>query len=231
MQCADDIHTLVERAKGFSPAGNVIDILNSMDENIQTISFCTSHQTRIIDDILTVSKLDSTLLKITPILEEPSRVAQNAMKMFEAEFLASNIVWTSRVEPSYDITWAYCDPTRLTQILINLITNSIKFTKTSGKREINITIGVSTDAPPANMSELQWFPKQPRAFPEVCKEDEVFLTFKVSDTGTGLNPEEMSRLFNRFIQGNHMTHTKVCFFFSVVRGIISDNPTSMADLV
>ncbi|TKA72244.1 hypothetical protein B0A49_06071 [Cryomyces minteri] len=206
MQCADGIISSIEQVKRSCGGNDLIESLESVREHAQTILFCAAHQKRIIDDILMVSKLSSALLVITPVLVEPSEVVQQAMQMFEAEFSASGILTTYALEKSYNVKWVLCDPSRLTQILINLLTNAIKFTKTAVKREINVSLAASNIGPPANMSELRWCPKRARTIPEFCGGEEVFLTFSVQDTGQGMSAEEMSLLFKRFSQANHRTH-------------------------
>jgi hypothetical protein len=50
---------------------------------IHTVMLCSNHQKRIIDDTLTMSKLDSRLLLVTPVDTQPVKVVEKAMKMFE----------------------------------------------------------------------------------------------------------------------------------------------------
>lgn len=54
-------------------------------EAADTIIYCAMHQKRIIDDILTLSRLDSNLLLISPEPSQPIQLVQSALKMFEAE--------------------------------------------------------------------------------------------------------------------------------------------------
>jgi len=198
------------------------ELVNAYDDildSAQTISLCASHQKRIIDDILTVSKLDSSVLAISPVLMEPAVTAQQAMQMFEPECKQSDIKITFVKDQSIEDlgSWAYCDPSRLTQILVNLLTNAIKFTKTVTKREICLTFGSSCDKPPTHVvGDPKWFgtglhreeiPRQA----EWGQEPDAYLTFAVTDTGAGITAEEMTRLFNRFAQANAKTHIQVHF--------------------
>jgi signal transduction histidine kinase len=61
------------------------NIVESSFENVQTIIACSVHQKRIVDDILTLSKLDSRLLLITPVKVQPVSVIKESLKMSSAE--------------------------------------------------------------------------------------------------------------------------------------------------
>ncbi|CAI4211980.1 unnamed protein product, partial [Parascedosporium putredinis] len=97
----------------------------------------------IVDDILTVSKLDSNLLVITPVPSQPVEIIRRAVKMFDPELQAKGIVMIREVHPSLEqmrIDWVMLDPSRVLQILINLITNAIKFTAGVPKRAITVAV-------------------------------------------------------------------------------------------
>ena len=78
------------------------------------------------------------------------------------------------------------DVTRLRQILVNLITNAVKFTARG-----EVVISVTADAPQGSESEQALEPRAPAP---------VTLHFSVRDTGLGIPPERMDRLFQSFSQ-------------------------------
>lgn len=214
MQCADGIGNFLERARRSREHDlELMDILDNINENSSTVLFCAAHQKRIIDDILTVSKLDSSMLAVTPILVQPTMVVRQCMQMFDAELVAANITSAYVLEPTYEdlhVTWVHCDPSRLTQVIINLLTNAIKFTKLSANRHISVKVGASTAIPPAE--NVQWFPSaqlQHSTEADVRTKDEVYITIQVVDTGKGISADEMSLLFKRFAQANPKTHIQV----------------------
>lgn len=61
------------------------ELLDTVRESAQTKLQCANHQRRIVDDVLTISKLEAGLLVITPVDVRPSIEIYHALKMFEAE--------------------------------------------------------------------------------------------------------------------------------------------------
>ena len=191
------------------------EILQGAIESAKTIGQCAQHQKRIVDDILTLSKLDSALLLVTPCPEQPEAVVRRALKMFEREIKTADIQMKFRVDDSVHklgIDWVQLDRSRLSQVLINLTTNAIKFTTTQPKRTINITVGASLDRPPRD-GLISYFP--PRAQkpdlteqPEWGYGEQVYMHCAVEDTGRGLTDDEKKLLFLRFSQASPRTHVQ-----------------------
>jgi signal transduction histidine kinase len=177
---------------------------------------CANHQKRIIDDTLTMSKLDSRLLLITPVDTQPIKVVEKVMRMFENDFASKDIKHRLIIDPSHHalrLDWVKADPSRLTQILVNLLTNgtlpfflvltsAIKFTAGRPRREITVILGpVSTTRPIMDHSGLT----SPSPSP-ASDRDALFLSFSVADTGSGLTTKEKTNLFQKFAQASPETH-------------------------
>ena len=194
---------------------SAIQLLKENVENGKTILLCASHQKRVIDDVLTLSKLDSQLLSISPDVVQPYAVVESALNMFKAEFDTNSIIVENGADDSYarlNLDWVCLDPARLTQIFINLLTNAIKFTKLEPERKIKVHRRAFISLPPP-LEDIIWFPtKKDRRDATTGSEwgtgDPVYLLFTVTDTGKGLELEEMTRLFNRFQQATKKTHIK-----------------------
>jgi signal transduction histidine kinase len=214
LQCADEISTgLGDFQEGES---NVIDaeLVKNSVEAAQTITLCAQHQKQIVDDILTLSKLDSHMLMVTPIDVQPVSVVQRALKMHENEVRNADIDMQFTVDPSFTnmgINWVKIDPQRVLQVLINLTSNAIKFTSGCDHRAIYVTISASAGSPIIKDKEVDYFPTRKKDSellngPDWGEGEEVFIQFAVQDTGRGLSVEEKKMLFMRFSQASPRTH-------------------------
>ena len=193
-----------------------ISVLSDDIEAAQIITLCARHQKRIVDDVLTLSKLDSAVLLVTPVDAQPLAVVKRALKPFQAELQSADVGLDFRIDQSYydsDVDWVRLDPFRLSQVLINLTTNAIKFTTTQEKRTILVHIGASKEKPSSeDRYGLTYIPtrtlktKDITAGPDWGMGETVYIHFAVQDTGRGLNEEEKEKLFQRFSQANPRTH-------------------------
>ncbi|KAA8612633.1 BaeS Signal transduction histidine kinase [Pyrenophora tritici-repentis] len=217
LQCADEISTILSdfRASGSKvmDAGILADSIDAA----QTIALCAQHQKRIVDDVLTLSKLDSAMLMVTPVDTQPLQVVQRALKMFEGEVQTAGIQMEFVLTDSFTrlgVDWVKIDPSRVLQVLINLTTNAIKFTTTEETRTIKVVLSASRERPSASKNPtVSYFPMRAKRTDQTCGPDwgdgeEIFLEFAVQDTGRGLSPEEKKLLFQRFSQASPRTHVQ-----------------------
>jgi CheY-like chemotaxis protein len=178
---------------------------------------CANHQKRIIDDVLTLSKLDSMLLSITPVAVKPTKLVDSIVNIFQAELKTNKISYNITPDKSFlalGIDHVYLDPSRVTQVFINLLTNAIKFVKPSKEPNISIRFGASTSDPrdlfPRNMF---WATDGKQdgdvtSNPDWGTGEEIYLAFTVKDSGIGLQEKEIYKIFERFRQANVKTHVK-----------------------
>ncbi|THX09725.1 hypothetical protein D6D13_05882 [Aureobasidium pullulans] len=179
-----------------------------------TINICAFHMLQIINEVLDFSKLDSNLLVLAPERTRPREVVEKALKMFETELKSADIM-TKVEQMSSDCAVAdvMCDPSRLLQVIINLITNALKFTRSAEIRRITLSYGTFFAPPSALDCGVEFVKprKKDHDDPETATAmlaaldsddsgDDVYLLFSVEDTGCGLTPEESQLLFQRFSQ-------------------------------
>ncbi|KAM0440948.1 hypothetical protein ACHAPT_000251 [Fusarium lateritium] len=220
LQCADQIANNISTFDSHDVKAEVETLLEGCLDAANTINLCASHQKRIVDDILTLSKLDSNLLAVTPVDEQPVRVVQRALKMFESELIAHDIEFAFNVDKSFDdysIKWVKLDPSRLRQVLINLMTNAIKFTQGRERRTITVSLSASKHVSELTRKGVAFFDRidhQRTAVMDINNVhewgagEEINIHCTVEDTGPGLLEEEMRLLFQRFQQATPRTHVQ-----------------------
>ena len=133
---------------------------------------------RILNDILDFSKIEAGRLEMEHSDFQVSEVMRAVVEMFRESARSKELI----LDLQMDIPASLCvqgDSLRLHQIVTNLIGNAIKFTKKGG-----VYVSVALE----------------RSFPE-----SVMLVFRVRDTGIGLGPEQLARLFSAFSQADAST--------------------------
>ena len=131
----------------------------------------------ILNDILDLSKFEAGTIELESIPIETARLAAEVMQLFEVEAARKGLRLRLEIDPSTPARLRG-DPTRTRQILVNLVSNAIKFTD---RGTICLHLSMSTAA----------------AGPE--------LRVEVRDTGIGMSAETMARLFQPFMQADAST--------------------------
>lgn len=158
LQCSEEICSIAEDAiRGAPPYNTSVSLSLSDLQDIchaaEVIKQCTMHQKRIIDDILILSKMEGGMLPFSTSLTQPLMVAKNTLALFSREFIHTGTEIDFQIDPSFEeaaaqLDWLEFDSGRLSQMLINLMTNAIKFTKSQSKRRIELKIGASSTLSP-----------------------------------------------------------------------------------
>lgn len=132
----------------------------------------------LINDILDLSKIEAKRMELERIPFNPHDLIDECLAVFQSKELSSNLSFYTRV--SKDIPSVLIgDPTRLRQVLLNLMSNAVKFTKHG-----SIGILASID----NHSD-----------------NKITVTFKVKDTGIGIPRDIQQNLFTPFTQADSST--------------------------
>jgi len=185
-------------------------------EAVNTILSCSMHMKRMIDDILTLSKLDSRLLTITPSPVRLDHVLKDTTTMFDVDARKVGVTMRAVKEQSletYAVDWVMLDAGRLMQVLINLITNALKFTEKEAVRLVTISMGASRSRPCERDLDVDFIPvstlrERAQFGPEWGSGEDIYAYFKVTDSGCGFSSEQRNTIFERFAQASPRTHSK-----------------------
>ncbi|TKA52251.1 hypothetical protein B0A53_04674 [Rhodotorula sp. CCFEE 5036] len=175
------------------------EMLENVDA-VESIILCASHQSRIADDILNVSKLNMGLLTVNPVPFDLVSRMNEVVRVSEAECIQKGIDLRLEADESIhrlSAGWIRADPSRLHQILLNFVSNALKFTLDSKERRVTVRITAHDTQPPLRPQAMRVSQPAPNLL-----HDNVWITIAVEDTGRGLSEEELKRLFARFSQAN-----------------------------
>lgn len=140
---------------------------------------------RLINDLLDLSKINSGKLTLESLPLNIHDLCRDATNMFQAVASQKNLGFEVSVDLQ-DLEWVQGDPTRIKQIVQNLLDNAFKFT-----REGNIRFSVCQKPSPV-------FDNDETGTPFV-------LYFEIKDSGIGIDPATQQRLFDSFTQANAST--------------------------
>ena len=149
----------------------------SQADRLDKIHDAAQHLSRIIDDILDLTKIESGKLTLEKTDFSLRAMLRRVEAMVAERARAKGLPIT--VEPGDVPDRLSGDPTRLSQALLNLLSNAVKFTEVG-------SIGVQVRA-------------------DAINDDELRVRFTVSDTGIGLAQEQIDKLFTAFEQADATT--------------------------
>lgn len=132
----------------------------------------------LLNDILDLSKIESGKLEFEEIEFAPREVAEEVVALFSTRAEAKGLTIALQADPRLPAL-VRGDPMRLRQVLLNLIGNAVKFTERG-------RVDVSVDLPQAEPGRAT-------------------VRFRVRDTGIGIDPGLLPRLFEKFTQGDSST--------------------------
>lgn len=171
-----------------------MNLTDQQRDFVETIRSSGDSLLTIINDILDFSKIESGKLNLEQQPFDLRACVRDAIDLLNAEAIEKKLAVTYQIDPTIPDA-IVGDVTRLRQILVNLISNAIKFTPHG---EISVSVKLSS----SNSSHCK------TTGLVHCSElsNQTFtLLFTVSDTGIGIPPERMDRLFKSFSQVDSST--------------------------
>ncbi len=174
-----EIRTPMHAIAGFTDQVLKTDLKPQQREQLQIVERTTSYLLHIVNEILDYSKMEAGKIKfaalnfnLPQLVEEVHELSRGLLK--EKTKLKCEVITNQQ-------DYILGDPWRLKQILINVISNALKFTE---KGEVVVKVEAKKE------------------------EDIVMLQVLVSDTGIGIPPDKLQRVFGEFQQADDKVYEK-----------------------
>lgn len=173
-----------------TPMNAVVGMANLLvDENpredqkeyLETLLFSSNNLLSIVNDVLDYSKAEAGKITIENIDFRLLHLLLNIHRSFYNQSVKQEVYLKFEHDEKIPEVLK-SDPTRLTQVLNNLISNALKFTE-KGSVILNVSL-------------------------EDQSKEDVVVNFKVSDTGMGIPPDKIETIFESFIQADTEIHRK-----------------------
>lgn len=178
---------ILEKRKLDGDAGQFVLAIQRAGENLLTI----------VDDILDLSKIEAGMLRIVNTPFSVSELLHSIQTLFDERVRSKGLCLATSVDPELP-PCLIGDATRLTQILVNLIGNALKFTEHG-----SITVSVYAGERHKNTVDTAFF---------------------IEDTGIGIKKDKLASIFERFKQAEDSTsrhYGGTGLGLSIVRDLIS----------
>ena len=173
-----EIRTPLNGIIGFTELLKNSDLSDEEKEFVDVIEKSSDNLLDIINNILDLSKIESDKVEIEEILFSPIDEFEHAVEVFGAKAAEKNIKLSFYMDPSLN-NYLSGDPTKIKEVLVNLMSNAIKFTPVDGEIDVEIK----------RIGEVDEFGK-------------TKVRFSVHDNGIGVSKDKIKTIFNAFSQAD-----------------------------
>ena len=167
---------------GLRSYSNQTATTEEQEEFITVIENSSDNLLTIVNDILDLSKIKADKIELESIEFDPVEKFESAIESYAARAAEKNVAFNMFIDPELP-SRIVGDPTKISQIIVNLISNAIKFTSEQGKVDVQV----------AKIGESEQY---------------TTIKFSVSDSGIGINEEQQEKIFDAFSQADVSTSRK-----------------------
>ncbi len=178
-----EIRTPLNGIVGFTKLLKSTKLDHEQMDFVTTIRKSSENLIGVVDDILDISKMESGNIEIEKSYFNIMDELENVIEIYAIDASKKDIDFSIWIDPRLSNFLVESDYGKIKQVLINLISNSIKFTPSGGKISINIEkMGI--------------------------KDDNIKVRFSVKDTGIGISDEQKDKVFDAFTQVDSSSERK-----------------------
>ena len=176
-----EIRTPMNAILGFTELLLKTNLNSSQKQYTENVSNAGKSLLEIINDILDFSKIEAGKLELDKLKTDIFELLSQTIDIVKYTAAKKGLELLLVIQPGMP-RLAMVDPIRLKQILINLLSNALKFTE---KGEVELIVGF-----------------------KILNGNKITYQFSVNDTGIGIKQEEIQRLFKAFSQADGSTTRK-----------------------
>ena len=181
-----DIRTPMNAILGMAEMLHETPLNNEQKKYIAIFQSAGQNLLGLINDILDLSKIENDHIEFERLVFDLTEIVENTCEMFAMTAQERGLELVVFIHP--DVPFRVLgDPARLQQVLSNLISNAVKFT-----REGEVVVEV----------------RQIQSAIKLAHTKRVELEFSVRDTGIGIHPDSLTKIFSSFQQGDSSTTRK-----------------------
>jgi signal transduction histidine kinase/CheY-like chemotaxis protein len=173
-----EIRTPMNGILGLLDVVLAAELTEQQRSHLKKIKYSGEVLHRILNDILDYSKLSAGKLLIEEVAINIPEIVTASSSFFQAQVQKKGIALTYSIDDKLENS-LIGDPTRITQVITNLLDNAVKFTE---KGKVNISVDVTKQS-----------------------ESEQSLEFCISDSGVGIPKESLDNIFSAFTQADDST--------------------------
>ncbi|HET6381873.1 MAG TPA: GAF domain-containing protein [Armatimonadota bacterium] len=215
------IHAINNAAEVLETAAPATDAFR---RSLDVVSRQTRHMSYLVNDLLDVSRISRGKIKIQIRRLDLAALIEATVEDHRAIFQTAGLSLSLEIKSRP--LWIDGDPTRLRQIVGNLLQNAAKYTNSGGS--VCVRAGLDeTEAPGPNMSavgESSGSPEHEKSETGGKMESKIpMVKVEVQDTGIGINPEILPQLFEPFVQADRSldrTQGGLGLGLALVKGIV-----------
>lgn len=183
------------------------DVSEPQMKALKTIERSGCHLLELINDILDVAKIESGQIKLECNPVSINHVCQSSITFIKQQALKKSIKLEMKIPPN--LPDLILDERRIRQVLINLLNNAVKFTSEGGSITLEVShqrLAEGLVAPPLQgITKVRVYrstveTKEGRQPHEEGLDMSDYLRIAITDTGIGIAPENIKKLFQPFIQ-------------------------------
>src|SRR3990172_5685533 len=187
-----ELKTPVAAIKGFAETllDGALDIRHDAEKFIGIIHSHSARLQRLVEDLLVLSRMELGEMSFRMAPVDIGQTIVNGVSLMHTQAEAKKITITQEHEPGLSPVLA--DPDKITQVLLNLLDNAVKFTPEGGSVNVSARSVPSAECGMRNNKNNSELPTPNSQL------DRIFVKFSVADTGPGIPPLLIPRLGERF---------------------------------